>query len=76
MDDRPLPPPKPVPPLAKESPLNYSGDVRGDAQMDRALDEELGAPRCPNCHRVMSNREHEEQGCCNDCYDGTIPWHT
>lgn len=34
------------------------------------------APRCPNCYRVMSNREASEQGCCNDCYDGTIPWQT
>lgn len=27
-------------------------------------------PRCPYCDRVMSNREHAEQGACNDCYRG------
>lgn len=32
--------------------------------------------RCPNCHRVMSFREEDEQSCCNDCNDGTIPWQT
>lgn len=29
------------------------------------------SPRCPTCGRVMSRREKEEQGACNDCYTGT-----
>lgn len=27
-------------------------------------------PECPNCGRVMSFREHDEQGSCSDCYSG------
>ena len=46
-------------------------DANGDSY-ERSKSYE--ASRCPNCHRVMSNREAYEQGCCNDCYDGTIPW--
>lgn len=28
---------------------------------------------CPNCGRVMSEREYQEQGQCNDCEDGLFP---
>lgn len=31
---------------------------------------EPAAPRCPYCDRVMSWREHNEQGACNDCHGG------
>jgi hypothetical protein len=27
-------------------------------------------PRCPYCDRVMTWRERDEQGACNDCYGG------
>lgn len=27
------------------------------------------APVCPYCQRVMTYREKDEQGCCNDCHD-------
>lgn len=27
---------------------------------------------CPYCHRIMSNREHDEQGACNDCAGGAV----
>jgi len=37
---------------------------------DDELVTEEGAPRCPYCDRVMSNREAAEQGACNDCYGG------
>lgn len=47
-----------------------------DKARQEEMEKEISAPRCPNCHRVMSNREYEEQRCCNDCYDGTIPWQT
>lgn len=30
-------------------------------------------PECPYCGRIMSNREHDEQGACNDCYEGRRP---
>lgn len=29
--------------------------------------------KCPNCGRVMSFREEDEQGQCNDCAEGLIP---
>jgi len=29
---------------------------------------------CPFCGLVMSWRETNEQGCCNDCYDGRARW--
>jgi hypothetical protein len=32
--------------------------------------EDVGAPRCPYCDRVMSKREAAEQGACNDCNGG------
>ena len=39
--------------------------------LDRyAVPKPEGAPRCPYCDRVMSNRESFEQGACNDCYGG------
>ena len=27
---------------------------------------------CPYCQRIMSAREHREQGACNDCTSGTV----
>lgn len=26
------------------------------------------ANECPECGRIMSDRERDEQGACNDCY--------
>lgn len=39
----------------------------------RELDRRFGpreAPRCPVCDRVMTFREADEQGACNDCSGG------
>jgi ribosomal protein L37AE/L43A len=32
--------------------------------------DDVTTRRCPYCGRVMSKREAEEQGSCNDCYRG------
>jgi len=32
--------------------------------------EEVVTPVCPQCGRIMSNREKAEQGACNDCHGG------
>lgn len=47
--------------------------IAHEAAKGNLRSEPKEAPRCPNCDRVMSNREHDEQGQCNDCLDGTIP---
>jgi hypothetical protein len=41
---------------------------RGNQAASQWIDTSEGPPRCPYCDRVMSNREHVEQGACNDCY--------
>ena len=33
------------------------------------MSESEESPVCPYCGRVMSKREHAEQGACNDCYE-------
>lgn len=32
--------------------------------------EKVVTPVCPQCNRIMSNREQSEQGACNDCHGG------
>ena len=29
-------------------------------------------PACPYCDRIMTWREKDEQGACNDCYGGLV----
>lgn len=40
------------------------------AEAQRRADE---PPYCPYCGRVMTWREKDEQGACNDCYGGGDP---
>jgi len=57
--------PTPYSPAGSGAPLeddDYSNDPPSTARY------------CPNCDRVMSVREADAQGSCNDCYDGTFPW--
>lgn len=38
-----------------------------ERQAMRWADPGTPLPRCPGCHRVMTWRELDEQGACNDC---------
>lgn len=61
-------------PRAQHGDVDINGDLvdelAGRLNPQPESSEPGGAPRCPYCGRVMSNREAAEQGACNACYGG------
>lgn len=71
--DRTFPEGRPACRECGEKPV-YLGGLCGDCYAAEGERQRAAAPRtpreCPYCGRVMSFREEDEQGACNDCSGG------